>query len=103
MTTMHLLIMNKYKSKQGKQMATQKISKITLSLDERTLKIINRVMLVNMITSRSSAVRYIVNTAYLSEEKILNLVNKRFERLEAITEEKIQNDFRNILKKIEEK
>jgi metal-responsive CopG/Arc/MetJ family transcriptional regulator len=95
--------MNKYKSKQGKQMASKKISKITLSLDERTLQLINRTMLVNMISTRSSAVRYIVNTAYLSEEKILNLINKRFDRLEAITEEKIQNDFRNILKKIEEK
>ena len=84
-------------------MASKKISKITLSLDERTLQLINRTMLVNMINTRSSAVRYIVNTAYLSEEKILNLINKRFDRLEAITEEKIQNDFRNILKKIEEK
>ena len=84
-------------------MASKKISKITLSLDERTLQLINRTMLVHMISTRSSAVRYIVNTAYLSEEKILNLINKRFDRLEAITEEKIQNDFRNILKKIEEK
>lgn len=84
-------------------MAKQKISKITLSLDERTIQIINRVMLVNMITSRSSAVRYIVNTAYLSEQKIFNLIDKKFEKLEAITEKKIENDFRNILRKIEEK